>query len=142
MSVVDSRLIAALKRRSAASDGLSAEKRRATRTKIRVKVDVQTFIEDRIGPWFRGEMQDVSIQGLCLNAAAPMEPGSQFVMRLPKLKGYDKPPVLVCQTVRCGPNGAGGFLIGARFTNRLDHKRIREAPTESDEARIRRAMLS
>jgi len=87
-------------------------------------------------------MRDISIHGLCLLAPAQLEPGSRFVIRLPKLKGYDRPPVLVCKTARCAAKGSGQFLIGAQFTNRLDPQSSPYEPAESVAARIRQAMLT
>jgi len=142
MSVVDRQLIAALLRRSTESDSGPTEKRRVKRTRIWVGVDVQMLDDDQVGPWFRSEMRDISVHGVCLSASEPMEPGSQFVIRLPRLKGYDKAPVLVCRAARCGSNGSGGFLIGAQFIDRLDARSASAEAGESLEARIRRAMLS
>jgi hypothetical protein len=141
MNIVDRELIQALKW-SSAEPASPSEKRRAKRTAIRIRVDVQPFVEDQAGPWLRGEMRDISIHGLCLFAPAPLEPGSQFVIRLPKLKGYERPPVLVCRTARCSARGSGQFLIGAQFTNRLDPQSSCDEPAESVAARIRQAMLS
>jgi hypothetical protein len=142
MSVVNRQLISALVRRSAAAEDGPTEKRRAKRPRIWVGVDVQMLVDGQIGPWFRCEMRDISVHGVCLSVAEPIEPGSEFVIRLPRMKGYYKPPVLVCRAARCGHNSSGGFRIGAQFIDRLDDKSASAEPGETLEARIQRAMLS
>jgi len=114
------------------------DKRRAARTAIRVPVAIKLGSDSKT-EWLDAKLHDISGRGAKLEAAAAMEVGSSFLLRLPTRDGKRGGVPLICRVAHCVPQ-RHSFLIGAEFIGRLATQRS-AGDNAADADRIQRSIL-
>ena len=96
-------------------DRLGQERRVLPRFRIWAPLDVEPGPDRKVGAitaWVR----DLSRGGIGIMHTQRLEPGTQFIVTLPRMDGG--PERLVCQVVYCADGAPDLYSIGAQFLRR------------------------
>jgi hypothetical protein len=103
------------------------DKRRASRTAIRVPVGIKLTV-DSSSQWGVAKLHDISPRGAKLEVQCAMEAGSSFLLRLPSKDGKGLAAPLICRVAHCVKERLC-YLIGAEFVGQYTPP----APTSAGE---------
>ena len=116
------------------------DKRRVSRTAIRVPVGVKLGI-DSSAEWSKAKLRDISPRGVKLEMEEAIETGSSFLLRLPTKDGKGLAKPLICRVAHCVKERLC-FLIGAEFIGQYSKTNARSAgDNAADLNRIQRSIL-
>ena len=119
-----------------------SNKRRANRIGLKARVTISPYIYGVPQRPVTVDVRDLSARGISITRTEPMQPGQQFIVRLPRTG--EKPTDILCTVAHCSAVQTNVYKIGAEFTCvvRPDSSPApgREDPRELD--RIQRSILS
>ena len=122
------------------------DRRRDFRVKYRVEAQISLWADDKQGQPFTVRVEDFSPTGVGLVHTAPLEPGSEYLIKVPR-PNMDELVVLLA-VVRCVPQEDGTYLIGLELASVMDRTHmgqlvnaLQSRDRESSGRRVRRAML-
>ena len=95
-----------------------ADRRRDTRIKYRVDAEICAWHHNKQGDPFRVRIEDFSPTGVGLIHSAPLELGSEYLIKVPR-PGTEELVVLIT-VVRCRQQEDGTYLIGLELSSVMD----------------------
>jgi hypothetical protein len=102
----------------AAQDSKGHEQRVSSRMDVQAQVKVIPFKDGALAAPFTCMTRDLSFKGVGLLQSRLAEPGSQFVVMLPKPGGASMP--VLCTVMYCRALADGIYNVGATFSRKYD----------------------
>jgi len=98
------------------------DRRRDFRVKYRVEAQISLWADDKQGQPFTVRVEDFSPTGVGLVHTAPLEPGSEYLIKVPRPNAEEL--IILLTVARCRQQEDGTYLVGLELSSVMDRSHM------------------